>query len=345
MDTKEEILSLDDLTPAPASILVTAPIPLPSNPEPTFLKSLPRFPSYADSTAMKMANDCLRKYFYRIKLGRVPPVSKYQVIFDFGSAYHKFREVLEIEFTFNKKSRMEALTAALTAIQDMPLARSPLKKWEFYTRGLLLESCNKAFKWWCAEKDKGVIEVVGVEQPFNIQLPNGTFIYGRADQIIRWNGKLWGRDFKTTTKELQYFEATLDPNDQATRYIFAESKLHYGSEAIDNGKQIQGIIFEVLQNDGKQTNSNRGKISNVTITKNSYQLKQWLKEQIFFDKILSLCEEEDIWPMQTHSCSFCDYHTVCKKASEEAIAYELKANFKLSPWDPSHVDQVVMNEI
>lgn len=309
-------------------------------------KNLPRFEEYADSSARKIANDCLRKYFFRVILGRVAPVSKYETVFNFGSAYHKFREVLEIEHTFNGKSRAEALTLALKAIEKMPLKKGE-GKYEFYTRERLHESCAKAFAWWCSEKDKGVFEVISVEQPFNIQLPNGTFIYGRADQIVKWNGKLWGRDFKTTSKELKWFEATLDPNDQPIRYIFAESKLHYGADAIDNGKQVQGIIFEVLQNtaDSKTKKGHHGVISNVTVQKNSYQLKEWLKEQIFFDKILSMCREEDIWPMQTHNCSFCDYHSVCKKPSEASMEYELKANYKISPWNPTHVDQVTLAEL
>lgn len=311
-----------------------------------FFANLPRFePETDDSTSMKAANDCLRKYFYRFILGRVPPKSKYQTVFDFGSAIHKFREVLEVEYTFNKLSKAEAFEKALLAVKDMPLTPG-VGKYEFYNRQRLLESCTKSFNWWDNEKTKGQIEVLAVEQPFSILMPNGRYISGRADQIIKWNGKIWGRDFKTTSKELKYFEATLDPNDQPIRYIFAESKLHFGEDAIENGKQIQGIIFEVLQNtaDTKTKKGKHGEIANITITKNNYQLKKWLQEQEFMGKVLKMAKEEDIWPMQSHNCSFCDYHSVCKKPSEASMEYELKANFKLSPWDPTKVEQVTFNE-
>jgi len=308
--------------------------------------TLPRFdPPTDDSTSMKLANDCLRKYFLRIILGRVPPTSKYQTVFDFGSAYHKFREVLEIEYTFNKLTQAQAFEKAILAIKDMPLTPG-VGKYEFYTRGRLMETCMSAFAWWQKEKADNNIEVIAVEQPFSLEMPDGRFISGRADQIIKWKGRIWGRDFKTTSKEFKYFEATLDPNDQPTRYIFAESKLHFGDTAIADGKLISGIIFEVIQNtaDTKSKKGHHGTIQNAIVSKNHYQMKVWMKEQLFMNRVLKMAKEEDTYPMQSHNCSFCDYHMVCKKPSEASMEYELKANYKLSPWDPTKVEQVTFQE-
>src|SRR5215203_2975982 len=55
-------------------------------------------PKIRDSTSIKSWKTCQRKYFYEIVLGfssrETPPY------FAWGSAYHKFREVLEVAYGF-----------------------------------------------------------------------------------------------------------------------------------------------------------------------------------------------------------------------------------------------------
>jgi hypothetical protein len=271
-------------------------------------------------------------------LGRQAPKSKYQVIFDFGKAYHSFREHLELNFQ-SGKSHEESLALALKVALDSPLVAGE-GKYEFYNKQRLAQTCLVAFEHWKVEKQRGAIEVIAIEQPFNIELGNGKFISGRADQIIRWNGYIWGRDFKTTSKIEQYFTATLDPNDQATRYIYAESKLHIGSEAVKNGKFIKGIVFEVIQN----TKTTTPKIYNSMITKNKYQLETWEREQLFLHELLDLCIQKDEWAMHESACTFCDYSKVCKAPSESSQENILRNEFQLSPWDHEKVEQTVLNE-
>jgi hypothetical protein len=301
--------------------------------------SLPRFePKSYDHSAFKLFKECHRKYLYRIILGRQAPKSKYQVIFDFGKAYHSFREHLELNFQ-SGKSHEESLALALKVALDSPLVAGE-GKYEFYNKQRLAQTCLVAFEHWKVEKQRGAIEVIAIEQPFNIELGNGKFISGRADQIIRWNGYIWGRDFKTTSKIEQYFTATLDPNDQATRYIYAESKLHIGSEAVKNGKFIKGIVFEVIQN----TKTTTPKIYNSMITKNKYQLETWEREQLFLHELLDLCIQKDEWAMHESACTFCDYSKVCKAPSESSQENILRNEFQLSPWDHEKVEQTVLNE-
>lgn len=301
--------------------------------------SLPRFfPKTFDHSAMKYFKECHRKFMYRIILGRVPPKSKYQVIFDFGKAYHSFREILELEHMAGKPEQ-ECYMTALTKTLDMPLTKGE-GKYEYYTKQRLAQTCKVAFEHWQKEKKQGAIEVISVEQPFNVELAPGHYISGRADQIIKLNGQVWGRDFKTTSKMLQFFTATLDPNDQAVRYMFMESKLVFGAEAVDNGKMIKGIIFEVMQN----TKTTEPKISPVLITKNKQQLQIWRDEQLFLDELLTLCNERDIWAMHESNCSFCDYAKVCKAPSETSQENILRNEFNLSPWNHELVEQVTLSE-
>lgn len=287
-------------------------------PKRTFLPNLDRSePLMHDHTSMITAMNCWRKYFYRFVLGRVPHSQYYQLIFDFGSAYHKFRELLETK---------DYITA-MGYILQVKLPPPPNQKWEFLDHKRLIASCQKAYEYVKKEKENGRIKVVAVEQPFNLEMPDGSFIGGRADQIVEWNGKLWGRDFKTTSKTETEFAKGFDPNDQVMRYTYAESKLH--------GAQVQGILIEGLHN-----SKTKGPYIFVQPqSRSSWQLKQWETEQIMHHKLLSVCREEDIWPMNPHNCGFCDYAKACRASSEPALEAILKTDFKYQPWDHNKVDQ------
>lgn len=289
-----------------------------------FMPTLPRYePLFQDHSARIVAKNCLRKYFYRIVLGRVSRTNQYQVVFDFGSAYHKFREILELE----------GYGKAMEYILSVTLTKPPQgSKFEFLNELRLVKTCQVAYEHWQVEKKQNRIEVVAIEQPFNVELANGLFISGRADQIVKWNGKLWGRDFKTTSKDQNAFSRGIDPNDQAVGYIVGESLLH--------GQQVQGIIFEAIYN----TKTVGPKIFSVLSSRVKYQLDTWIEEQKFQYEILKMARERDIWPMQEHNCAWCEYAKVCRLTSEKAMEGTLKQDYALQPWDHNAVEQKEIGE-
>lgn len=293
-------------------------------PNKTFMPNLPRHePFFQDHTSTIVLKNCPRKYFYRMVLGRTPFKEKYQVVFDFGSAYHKFRELLELE----------GYGAAMKYIMDVELTiPEPGFKFEYLNKLRLMKSCQSSYDYWLNEKKQKNIEVIAVEQPFNVSLDNGLFISGRADQIVKWNGGIWGRDFKTTSKDQVVFSKGLDPNDQSIRYNVGESLLH--------GQPIRGIIFEAMYN----TKTVGPKIFSVLSTRVKYQLDQWIKEQKLVNRILQIYRETDTWPMHEHNCAWCAYAGVCRLTSEEAMVATLKSGFALKPWDHNNVEQLVMDE-
>ncbi len=283
-------------------------------------------PMVLDHTAIIAAKECMRKYFFQIVLGsrgRGPE----QPYFGFGSAYHKFREVLEIGFLAgepNSISYPKAMAAAVAYYNEK--FKKPVEvgdKWDFLTRDRLINSCVKAYEWWKIEKAAGKIVVLAVEQPFNVQIgnSNGEFTGGRFDQIVRWNGKVYGRDFKTSSKEGAYYARGLDPNDQFTRYTYAEQKL--------SGTRVEGQIIEVLYN---------AKKSGPTITpyiagRSQFQLDDWEADELFMRETIARAREQDRWPKQEHHCTFCNFHSVCKMGTEGAQKAKLKQEFTQVPWD------------
>lgn len=296
-----------------------------------FLKNLPRHePSVMDSTAAKLLMDCRRKYFYRIVLGRKPLKDKFPVILQWGTHYHKFRELLE---TVGYLKAMEyALQVKLPDVD-------PNTKFGFLDHRRFVLTCQKAYERWQDEKAKGKIEVLAVEQFFTVELFEDYFIAGRWDQVIKWMGKIWIRDWKTTTKDKATFERQIEPNDQAIRYIVAGGKVH--------GRDIEGVVFEAAYNakePAKKTtlnmNSKYTEIYSVNTSRNTIQKDNWIREEELRSRQLKVYRQEDIWPMDATKCDWCEYHNVCKSSSEPTMEAKLKQDFKLSPWDCSNTEQV-----
>lgn len=287
------------------------------------MPSAPRMePLILDHTAIALYKDCPRKYFFQIVLGfreRDTPV-----YFTFGSAYHLFREVLETSKDF--KTGLGAALDYWDKVQgDDP---HPEAKFSFMTRLRLMQSCTVAFRHWQHEKEVGKIEVLAVEQPFNVELVpgSGEFTSGRFDQIIRFNGRVWGRDFKTTSKDTKFYDRSLTPNDQFTRYTFAESLL--------KGERVRGQFIEVLYN-AKETKSKSGgpEISTFLAERTDFEIDDWLNDEMFTRRTIKQSREEDRWPKNEKGCTFCQFHSVCKIGSENGQLSKLRAEYVQREWD------------
>ena len=301
----------------------------------TFMADLKRHePAARDSTAIVHAKKCLRLYFYRIVLGYTDRQTK--PYFRFGSAYHVFMEVLEkswydpIAKIGDKDHKNEAhvdkaIKAAMTRFgkNDPPVG----SRWDFQTSGKLMASCLKAYKKWKNEKKVGAIEVVGIEQEFEIVLKDGkTRRGGKADQFVKWNSELGGKDFKTSSLTYNKFERGIDPNDQFDGYLLGLSRLA--------DEHVGFLLVDTLFN-RKPTKSDVGgpEIKVYTVTKTPYQLNKFEEECIFVESLIDKAREEDIWPMNQSHCWNCIMRSVCKKGTERSQMNQLEAEFRVEPWD------------
>lgn len=202
-----------------------------------------------------------------------------------------------------------------------------------------MDSCLYMMKEWIVEKKAGSIIVVATEQPLNviIQRPDGELIHvgGRADQVVRVNGQLWGRDFKTTSKALEWYDTRNDPNEQFTRYTFMEGQV--------NGERLQGQLIYVLHNSAPaktaRAKKDCGPVSktfSVSFTK--WQLDEWERDQIFWDDMLRKARENDHYPKSYNNCGWCSFREVCRSANERSIEVKLKSNFTHRIWDHQNPD-------
>jgi hypothetical protein len=286
--------------------------------EPSFRRLLPALPrqepSTKDSTAVSTFKECKRKYFYRMVLGRSKPEGEWTSVFAWGSAVHKFLEHL-----------YAGDDVATSTQEGLKIFRAPThRNFEFQTKERLMQTFIKLFKFYTEEKSRRNVEVIGVEQPFNVIFPDGNVVGGRFDQIIKWNGRIWLRDWKTTSKRIDWWRKALEPNDQATRYIFGMSCLQFGQDK--NGyptKVIDGVLFTAIQN----MKTNEAHIEAAPSSRNLWQLKKWMDDQMHIHGEMDRCRDADIWPMNEKACFMCEYKEVCNAPSEAAMEGMLKTHF------------------
>jgi hypothetical protein len=281
-----------------------------------------REPTSRDHSSVRHAKSCKRKYFFMIVLGFIPK-GEQETFFAWGQSYHIFRKHLEL--SGDVKVATDAALAYFRKHGDVsPTVGS---KYDFLTIDRFLKTCLKAYKHWETEKQLGRIEVIPgmIEQMFDVEVTVDDLTFrlsGKADQVVRWNGKIWGRDWKTSSKTPAWFERNLDPNDQVNRYTMGESILC--------GEQVYGQIIECVFNDKK----NGPDIKQFTPGRTKWQLDQWLQEQAALERELIQCRETDIWPSNEDHCPYCPFHSVCKRSTEGAMAGALEQNFVIREHDP-----------
>jgi len=312
------------------------------HPKQEFMARFERYePASRDSTAVLAFKKCARYYFYKIVLGfREKGTPQY---FIFGSAYHRFREVLELEHQKDITQHLhdagplfvkaiDAATKTFKARGGDPVPGS--SKFDYLTEAKLMECCIVAFNAWRKEKEKNAIEVLAVEQSFEVVLSDGkTTRGGRADQFARFTGQLAGRDFKTTSKDVNnqhtenFYKRGMDPNDQFTGYLVGLTHL--------SGEFVGMLIVDVLviPSPTKKTPNPKPYLKQFLSTRTRWQLEIWEEEVAIVERWIDICREEDKWPMCEGSCSYCEYHSVCTKGTEQAQMAKLEEFFTKVPWD------------
>lgn len=267
---------------------------------------------------------CPRKFFYSTVLGYKPKFTP--PYFVFGSAYHKFRELLTLGHKEAKSYKdpeiyKQALIGSINLFKSKLPKGPPPGKWFHLDLARLLQSCELAYQTWLKERESGLIEVIECELPFNLSYAGNNRTNGRFDELISWNKQLYIRDYKTSSKPKNWFEPGTEPNDQVSRYIKALSSL--------TNEPVRGVVFDVMLTDSKK----KPEIYSVITSRTRSQLDRWEKDQEFLHAMIDASREHDVYPMYEPSCNFCDYHIVCKSPNTDSMAYKLRSEFKFEPYD------------
>lgn len=297
-----------------------------------FLPTLERRePVIKDYSATKLLKECPLKYFLRMVVGKKRVKSDMETIFGWGTAVHLFMEKL---YLLNGDFK-EAFAAALKHYKPPKID----DKFSHLDMARFAQTCKALYEFYQKEQENKMVEIVGIEQPFNVALPDGTHIGGRFDMLFTRNGRLMIRDWKTTTKQANWFIPSLNPNDQPTRYTYAASRLAgWSTENPIKGK-VDGVEFVIIENQKpNKSNAHPPKIVTTLVSKSHHDLIGWERDQIQVYKMLDLYRAADIWPRHENNCSWCDYNSVCRQPTEAAMTWELNNNYVTDFWDHTRED-------
>lgn len=305
----------------------------------SFMKSFTRHEmKHKHHSGLIIAKRCLREYFYSQVINRVIAEDT-NIFFPWGTACHLYKQRLNELYGYgdetplkfdNEKAKNAHKEAARVATEYWLKNGQDQKadsKYDWFTSERLYRSLVKLYEFWVTERKLGKIKILAVEQFFNVELSDGSFREGIIDEAVEYNGELWGRDLKTTSKPEEWFIRQFTPNNQVRQYSFGNSKLA--------GRPVRGLIIQGLYNAKSTKKGDKGpdvfeKLVEVT----DYELQQWEREQVVWNQILDLCREKDIWPQSEVSCSWCDYYQVCIKPSEAAMVYTLENKYVKKLRDP-----------
>lgn len=301
-------------------------------------------PQFLDSSALSELKKCPKKFFFRYILGYT--TKNEEIHFSWGKAYHKFREVIEKYHKENPtQPKITAIAMGMQAAAKIWGTKRGVEgtKYEFMTPERLVEMLNVAGQHWIKEKEQGVIKVLETEQPFNTEIAEGINRTGRFDQVIVKENRLWGRDFKTSTKTDKDYDRFIYPNDQFAGYTAAQHKLTGGDPTFEQLK-VRGQYVEIMYN-GNSTK--RGKIEKrgpsifTKIVEYTPQLlRRWLDFQRYWEANRTAMRENDTYPENETHCPWCPYHRVCRLPTESGQEYELRTQFKFEIWDNSKDDEL-----
>jgi hypothetical protein len=119
------------------------------------------------------------------------------------------------------------------------------------------------------------------------------------------------------------------PSDQFARYTYAEQAL--------TGKTVAGQIVEAVVNRAPTQKEDRlPTIESKIIPINPEQLEIWLGEQKYWDDALKWSRDNDIYPKNEKSCSWCQFHQICQAPTKMAQEIILKNKYKKEIWDNAY---------
>ena len=282
------------------------------------------YPEAYDNSLISSHGRCPRMSFYKSWLGRAPTWKNYAL--KWGGAYHLFREALEGMYmargeVVHPYDYAEAISLALESWGDPPPVGH---KRDWMTNERFIKTLELSYTRWEMEKRSGKRRVLMSEQPFTLELPSGKVFGGIIDQVVEWRGKLWIRDFKTTSRMGYSYAQGFDPSHQMSGYVHAAQRL--------SGRPVEGVIIETVYN-----NKSKGpEIYEHLSTRSEGNLEMWQASIESEIRNINRHEEEGFFPMRTEACNDyggCFFREACQKEYWTSTESWLLDNTTEDRWD------------
>ena len=285
-----------------------------------------------DATSVTLAQECARKYYYRMILNIAPRRTSVHLIFGgiYASALEHFylhrAEGATIEEAARKCVR-EALIASWDAAAGAPVEFDDNNK----TRFTLIRSIVWYIDQFGDESDSHITTYhlasgrPAVELSFTLELSDDVLYCGHLDRVVEYGGGLYWMDQKTTKTTItpRYFEQ-FKPHNQFMGYTWA------GKTILQS--PVKGGIVDAAQIAVGFTRFER-----QPITFTAEQLDEWRDNTLHTIKHMQGLTAAGHFPMNLSACGNyggCPYRTLCQRSPSVRDRFIEGDYTHPEPWDP-----------
>lgn len=280
-----------------------------------------------DSTSIKLAEECLRKYYYKMICGWQAKVTSPHLRFGgvYATAIEHYYKYTALGMDHDE-ALIEITREALVATWDQGAP------WEsghnLKTRPNLIRTIIWYIEHFKDDPARPIMLASGkpaVELSFTLPVDNGIVLSGHLDRLTEYAGHIMGLDNKTTGSTIspRYFRA-YDTDIQMSLYTFAGRVIY--------GLPVKGMLIDAAQIAVGFTRFERG----ITM-RTEAQLQEFYETAMETIERARRATEEKHFPMNRTACGNyggCEFHAVCSRSPEVRETW-LKADFiQGERWDP-----------
>lgn len=310
-----------------------------------------------DSTSIKLAEACLRKYYYKMIVGWQAERKSVHLLFGgwYASALESYYKYVADGMS-SHDALVEVVHEALVetwVFPDCPECSPTVsvacptcdgegkltvggEPWKSDHNTKTRENLIRTIVWYVDQfgEDDSCSTVIlsngkpAVEHSFRLEADNGIILSGHLDRLVEYGGLPYIQDQKTTQSTIspRYFEG-YNPDTQMSLYTFAGKAIF--------GLPIKGIMIDAAQIAVGFTRFERG-----FSFRSEDQLNEWYDHSMYYIERARQATRDNYFPLNPSSCNNyggCEFRHICSKAPSVREQF-LKGDFvKGKRWDPLEV--------
>lgn len=293
-----------------------------------------------DSTSIKIAEECLRKYQLKMLLGWTPRNNSVHLKFGgwYASALESYYKYLADGMS-PEDAEIEVVHEALTETWEFDLDDDgePIpdtgQPWASDHNTKTRENLIRTIVWYLDQfgEDDSCTTVIlangkpAVEYSFQLDADDGIVLSGHLDRLVEYGGKHYIMDQKTTgsTISARFFDQ-FKPDTQMSLYTFA-------------GKAIWQLPVKGVIIDGAQIAVGFSRFERGFSFRDDAELNEFYDNAMFHIELARKATREQHFPMNTSSCNLyggCQFRNICNKSPHVREQF-LKGDFVQGKrWDP-----------
>ena len=293
-----------------------------------------------DSTSIKLAETCLRKYEYKMLQGWQPQRKSVHLLFGgwYATALENYHKAVA-DGVSPEEAVCDVVHEALIATWEHEFdeetgeaIEGTGQPWQSDHNTKTRENLIRTIVWYldhyADDSCKTVILSDGkaaVEHSFKLPVDNDIILAGHLDRLVDYGGKTYVQDQKTTGSTIspRYFEQ-YSPDTQMSLYTYA-------------GQVIFGLPVKGVMIDGAQIAVGFTRFERGFTFRDDAQLNEWYDNAMHTIELARRATQEAYLPMNPSACNNfggCEFRNICSRSPTVRDQF-LKADFTRGPiWNP-----------